>query len=98
MDQNRLGHENQFLKVELSTPPAADNVTVEKNAPQPMPIVAFASASVRSAAATSGRRCSTSEGTPTGMEGGAVNSGRTGSKKVRGEELPVTIYKLHARN
>ena len=38
-------------------------------------MTALASASVRSAAATSGRRCSNSDGTPTGIGGGVVSSG-----------------------
>ncbi len=36
----------------------------------------------RSAAAMSGRRSSSAEGTPTGMGGGVVASGATGSEKV----------------
>ena len=46
-----------------------------------MPIGALASAMVRSAAAMSGRRSSSSEGTPTGIGGGATVMGFTGMEK-----------------
>ena len=47
-----------------------------------MPIDALASAMVRSAAATSGLRSSNSEGTPTGIGGGATVNGFTGMEKL----------------
>ena len=55
-----------------------------------MPISALASAMVRSAAATSGRRSSNSEGTPTGIGGGAVVIGFTGMEKSEAA-LPTSI-------
>ena len=48
------------------------------------PICALAAATRRSAAATSGRRCSSSDGTPTGMLGGGEASGVAGSENADG--------------
>ena len=46
-----------------------------------MPMAALAWAMVRSAAAMSGRRSSYSDGTPTGIGGGAIVMGFTGIEK-----------------
>src|SRR5579871_6336950 len=81
IDQKRLAMSNKCLRVELSKPPPADRVTWGKNAPYPIPMVALASASVRSAAATSGRRSASCDGTPVGMGGGVYSIGLTGSEK-----------------
>src|ERR1700753_4413825 len=81
IDQKRLGQSNQCFRVELSNPPVAESVTLGKNAPYPMPMVALAEAMVRSAAATSGRRSMSCEGRPVGVGGGETSNGLTGAEK-----------------
>src|SRR5437773_4360913 len=77
-DQNRLGHVNHWARLEVSRPPDALSVTVGKKAALATPICAFVAATRRSAAATSGRRSRSSDGTPTGIAGGAPLSGLAG--------------------
>ena len=55
-----------------------------------MPTVALASAMVRSAAAMSGRRSSTCEGTPVGTVGGAVSLGSNASATSEAG-LPMSV-------
>src|SRR5580698_11233212 len=80
--KKRLGQVNQLLIEVLSNPAVAFSVTVGKYAALAMPICAFAWATRRSAAAISGRRSRSWEGTPNGIAGGLVLSGSTGIEKV----------------
>ena len=68
----------------LWKPAEALSVTVGKNAATATPIWALAAATRRSAAAMSGRRSSSSDGTPTGMAGGPVASGAAAIENVAG--------------
>jgi hypothetical protein len=90
IDQKRLGQSKACFSVELSKPPSAPGVTEGKNAPYPMPMVAYASASVRSAAAMSGRLSRSCDGTPTGIVGAARSRGLTGMLKS-GAALPIRV-------
>lgn len=58
-----------------SNPPVALSVTVGKKAARAMPICSFASWVRLSAAAISGRRSSSCDGSPTGITGGSTRSG-----------------------
>src|SRR5215510_4157443 len=81
-DQKRLGHTNHCEISELSKPPDALSVTVGYQAATATPIWAFAEATWRSAAATSGRRSSNSDGRPAGTKGGVCVSGSAAIEKV----------------
>src|ERR1700688_3361978 len=77
-EKKRLGQVNQFTNDVLSNPAAALNVTVGKYAALATPICALACAIRRSAAAMSGRRSRSWDGTPKGIAGGVVLSGSIG--------------------
>src|ERR1019366_1742064 len=82
IEKKRLGHVNHFANEVLSSPAAALNVTVGKYAALAMPICALACATRRSAAAMSGRRSRSWDGTPMGIAGGLDLSGSMGIENV----------------
>jgi hypothetical protein len=59
-------------------------VIAGKNAADATPISAFAAATRRSAAATSGRRSNSRDGTPAGMDGGSPSCGVGASARLAG--------------
>src|ERR1700761_9029051 len=69
-DQIRLGAVSSLLISPLSQPPVGCSISDGKLAARATPMLALATATARSAEAMSGRRCSTSDGTPTGSDGG----------------------------
>src|SRR5207253_2891038 len=76
-DQNRLDQLNNVPAFNDSNPARPLIWTVGKNAAFATPMLALAAAMRRSAAATSGRRSSNSDGNPGGMTGGCASSGRS---------------------
>src|SRR5215831_5467023 len=83
-DQKRLGHISHLATSPDSKPPEPLSVTVRYHANTATPIPALADAIVRSAMATSGRRSSRADGTPTGIGGGTLASSASGSEKSAG--------------
>ena len=55
------------------------------------PICALAAAIARSAEATSGRRCSTSDGTPSGTGGGSSRLRRPARSENDGAGVPISV-------
>src|ERR1700686_1185316 len=82
IEKKRLGQANQVEIEELSRPADALNVTVGKYAALATPICALAWATSRSAAAISGRRSRSWDGTPKGIAGGLELSGSIGIENV----------------
>src|SRR5438046_2301358 len=72
--QHRFGQLTRGARLEPSTPPLADGVSEGKKAACVTPIFAFAAATRRSAAAMSGRRSRSSEGSPAGTLGNFASS------------------------
>ena len=79
-----MGHVNHCDWSVLRKPAAAPSVRVGYQAAIATPICALAAAMFLSAAATSGLLSSITEGTPTGMAGGATERGEKGSEKAAG--------------